>query len=348
MNLADANNALTPFGPIAIAVGLGMAAIGVLLPRPKRGPVLLGSALGGLSLAVAAVWLLQVAHIDVEAILFYAFSGIALVAGGVMITHANPARSALSFAVVVLSTCGLFLLNAAPFVMAGTIIIYAGAIVVTFLFVLMLAQPEAQSDADNRSREPVLAAMAGFFLLSTLLLALRQTYDASEYDAWLARVNAARNEPAEKVWQVLGNEEDFRQSSELLMQRMLGREASREIVGVVHQKDDIKDVGTPGPANAAAIKGWLDRLYATAAEERAYAMRHVGRLSPPARDVLSPFAGTPANQPPQPLASDNVAGLGRTLFSDYLLAVELGGTLLLVATIGAIAITQRPNARRAA
>jgi hypothetical protein len=89
-------------------------------------------------------------------------------------------------------------------------------------------------------------------------------------------------------------------------------------------------------------------LHEAALQQREYAVRHVGRLSPPARDVLSPFAGTPANQPPQSLASDNVAGLGRTLFSDYLLAVELGGTLLLVATIGAIAITQRPSARRAA
>ena len=34
----------------------------------------------------------------------------------------------------------------------------------------------------------------------------------------------------------------------------------------------------------------------------------------------------------------NVAGLGRTLFTDHLLAVELAGTLLLVATVGAIAI----------
>jgi len=37
----------------------------------------------------------------------------------------------------------------------------------------------------------------------------------------------------------------------------------------------------------------------------------------------------------------NTAYLGRSLFSDYLLAVELAGMLLLVATIGAIAIAQR-------
>jgi NADH:ubiquinone oxidoreductase subunit 6 (subunit J) len=345
MMLADANSLLSQLGPIALTVAVGMAAICALLPRPKRRPVLLGAALGGVGLALAAVLLLKVAHITVEAILFYAFAGLTLVSGVVMITHPNPARSALSFAVVVLSTCGLFLLNAAPFVMAGTVIIYAGAIVVTFLFVLMLAQPVATSDADNRSREPLLACVAGFFLLSTLLLTLRQTYDTSDYDAWIARIDAARNEPAEKLWQVLGNEEEFRQSSELLMHRMLGRERAHDIVALVLRKDDL---GNPGAATAAAVKKWLDELYGAAMEQREFVLRHLGRLSPPPRDRLSPFAGTPANQPGQAISADNVAGLGRTLFSDYLLAVELGGTLLLIATIGAIAITQRPSARRAA
>src|SRR5207344_2657446 len=105
----------------------------------------------------------------VEAFLFYGFSGLAVVFAALMITSRNPARSALAFAVVVLSTCGLFLLLAAPFLMAATIVIYAGAIIVTFLFVLMLAQQEGLSDADARSREPLLATLAGFALLGVLL-----------------------------------------------------------------------------------------------------------------------------------------------------------------------------------
>ena len=41
---------------------------------------------------------------------------------------------------------------------------------------------------------------------------------------------------------------------------------------------------------------------------------------------------------PNQLPASNVTALGRSLFSDHLLAIELGGTLLLIATIGAIAI----------
>ena len=48
---------------------------------------------------------------------------------------------------MILATCGLFLLLAAPFLMAATIIIYAGAIIVTFLFVLMLSQQQGPSDS---------------------------------------------------------------------------------------------------------------------------------------------------------------------------------------------------------
>ena len=41
------------------------------------------------------------------------------------------------------------------------------------------------------------------------------------------------------------------------------------------------------------------------------------------------------------MPAENLAHLGLSLFTDYLVAVELAGTLLLVATIGAIAIAGR-------
>ena len=60
-------------------------------------------------------------------------------------TSRNPIYSALWFASVVLSTAGLFVLAGAQFLAAGTIIVYAGAIIVTFLFVIMLAQMEGKA-----------------------------------------------------------------------------------------------------------------------------------------------------------------------------------------------------------
>ena len=71
-----------------------------------------------------------------------------------MITSRNPVYAALWFALATLSTCGLFLLQSAPFLAAATIIVYAGAIIVTFLFVIMLAQQAGATVYDQRSRQP--------------------------------------------------------------------------------------------------------------------------------------------------------------------------------------------------
>ena len=74
-----------------------------------------------------------------ESILFWIFSVAALLCAVLMITSRKPVYAALWFALVTFSTCGLFLLQSAPFLAAATIIVYAGAIIVTFLFVMMLA-----------------------------------------------------------------------------------------------------------------------------------------------------------------------------------------------------------------
>ena len=75
---------------------------------------------------------------------------------------------------------------------------------------------------------------------------------------------------------------------------------------------------------------------------------HAPGLLPPDPDLpLSPFNTGPSREPARDaqgrvqLPADNVAALGRSLFTDYLVAFELAGFLLLVATIGAIAIAQR-------
>lgn len=64
-------------------------------------------------------------------------------------------------------------------------------------------------------------------------------------------------------------------------------------------------------------------------------------------DNLSTEAGKAAAQkldaidPSLRFVPKSTAGLGRSMYTDYLIAVELAGTVLLVATIGAIALAQR-------
>src|SRR5262245_18836340 len=113
--------------PIALPVLLGLAAICLLLPRPRGYPGLAGAILAVVARLAVLWFLIRGGGADAETVLFYTFAGIAIMAGGLLVTQRNAARAALSFTLVVLATCGLFLLQAAPFLMAATIIVYAGA-----------------------------------------------------------------------------------------------------------------------------------------------------------------------------------------------------------------------------
>ena len=169
---------------VLLPVVIGFAAIYLLLPQASRRTPIWAGALAGFAVILGAALLVRNETVWQETLLFWAFAGGAVGSGVMMITQKNPVHAALSFAMVVLSTCGLFLLQAAPFLMAATIIIYAGAIVVTFLFVIMLAQQEGASGTDQRSREPFLAALAGGVVLVALTCILqKKTYDTREIDS---------------------------------------------------------------------------------------------------------------------------------------------------------------------
>lgn len=141
---------------VLFPVVTGFLAVWYLLPTPRRRPMI--NAILGVVIAVLGfgTFLFHGFGDDLpfssEGFLFASFALLAFTFGILMIVQRNPARAALFFAVVVLSVCGMFLLLAAPFLMAATIIIYAGAIIVTFLFVIMLSQQTRQTDANDRSR----------------------------------------------------------------------------------------------------------------------------------------------------------------------------------------------------
>jgi NADH:ubiquinone oxidoreductase subunit 6 (subunit J) len=320
--------------PIVIACLLGGAAVYLLVPRPERRV----SAVWGAVLAAAAIlWtglvLVAVGKSRAEAVLFYAFSGIAVVAGGMLLTQRNPVHAALSFALVVLSTCGLFLIQAAPFLMAATIIVYAGAIIVTFLFVIMLAQQEGISDADYRSREPLFSTIAAFVLLGALLYILRDTYKTRSLDALTGQTVAAASETSlAGIRREIGDENAYFAQFRSEAERLSGTDSGNQL----RERLDRLEEGWREPKiNVAETR---QNLLAVA-EASVLARRQIGMLQPSGnvREALSRFSVPNARLAP----NESVAPLGRSLFTDYLLPVELAGTLLLVATIGAIAIAGR-------
>jgi len=102
-------------------------------------------------------------------ITFYILAGMSLLSAVMMITSRNPIYSALWFAVVLLANSGLYFLQGAEFLAGATIIVYAGAIIVMFLFVVMLAQPSGTAGYDRVSREPLFSCLAGLLMSAALV-----------------------------------------------------------------------------------------------------------------------------------------------------------------------------------
>ena len=83
-------------------------------------------------------------------IYFYVCALTALAGALSVVISKNPIRGAMGLLVLILSIAGLFLALHAQFLAAIQLIVYAGAIVVLFLFVIMLLGPSAATPSDRR------------------------------------------------------------------------------------------------------------------------------------------------------------------------------------------------------
>lgn len=179
---------LSLYGLGRILTLLGIAGLGIwlMLPRGQNRPVEISRIVGGGLCALFAVLLctLPVSSQTTSGVMYPMFRslgslegnllfyimGLGTVASAIMmITSRHPVYSALWFAMVLLLNSGLYLARGAEFLSAATVIVYAGAIVVTFLFVIMLAQAKGTASYDRVSREPLLAVLTGSLLLVSLL-----------------------------------------------------------------------------------------------------------------------------------------------------------------------------------
>lgn len=204
---------------VLIYLTFGLAALGALavyMAAPRGGQARRIPAIAlGIAAIVSFAWLVLQRHTG------SAGSKVALtvlavlsVGGAVrVITHPKPVYSALYFVLVALSSATLVLLVGAEFLWVAIVAVYAGAILVTYLFVIMLAQqsdvsaqdlsgiePDALSaqpfqgslgiprsgplDYDRDAREPLAAVFAGFVLMAiTAGLLLNHAWPATRAGA---------------------------------------------------------------------------------------------------------------------------------------------------------------------
>jgi len=95
---------------------------------------------------------------------FYFLSGLTLLSGILVITRKNPVHSALALIFGLLAQAGLYLMLYAPFVAGVQIILYAGGIMVRFLFVIMLVNLERSQREEQFNKQWVVGLLAAVAL----------------------------------------------------------------------------------------------------------------------------------------------------------------------------------------
>jgi len=104
----------------------------------------------------------------IQLVLFFVFGIIAVAAAVNLLAQRHPINSALSLIVVMASVAALFLLMGAEFLAAIQVIVYAGAIMVLFIFVIMLLNA-GEEERTPGSRIAMLLGFPAVVLLAGLL-----------------------------------------------------------------------------------------------------------------------------------------------------------------------------------
>jgi NADH-quinone oxidoreductase subunit J len=112
-----------------------------------------------------------------ETAVFAAFALLALGSAIVVVAHRNPIHSTLSLVVTLVATAAMFVLLGAPFIAVLQVLIYTGAIVVLFLFVVMLLNVQRQTfTAEASQGQRWGAALAGAAFAGILVVMLWRAY----------------------------------------------------------------------------------------------------------------------------------------------------------------------------
>lgn len=172
--LADVGQAAAqPGWLMAIAVAATAAGLWFLLPKglENRRTRPIGMVLGSVALICFALAGRRLGSLGEDAV-FLLVAGVAVISATATIVTRSPVYAAIWFAMTLAGVSGVLLVLDAQFLGVATIVVYAGAILVMFLFVLMLAQPSGLASYDRVSSEPMLSAIAGAVLVGLLTVSI--------------------------------------------------------------------------------------------------------------------------------------------------------------------------------
>lgn len=354
--------------PIALYAFLGLGAVGIALslPRPRVSPQLIG---GIVAAAGFGGLFLYLARTDsAEPVFFYVFALIAILSGIRVISHPRPVYAALYFIFTILSSSVLYLLMGAEFMAFALLIIYAGAILITYLFVIMLAtqaptedRVEALSEYDSYSREPLLATGLGFVLLACLTGFMARGVSELRPRATESGSGAVLAQMPRKALDAL----DARGVFEVFERPVLAGLASmvdpRKGLLLLELNRDHFDrfEAKLGDARFTEVLGGEDQARATLAKLRGEtnytsdgsmfgkpptgvdAEGNAVRAAPSAEIRAAANSAMVRVQIPRDLTAENVELVGFSLVARHPMALELAGIILLMAMLGAVVLARK-------
>ena len=106
-----------------------------------------------------------------EAALFIVLAVVTVITAILVIVQRNPVASAIFLIITLFSLAGVYLLLNAPFIAVIQVLVYAGAIMVLFLFVIMLLNLEKEKRVITRQKlQKTLGVLLGIMLLAQFVL----------------------------------------------------------------------------------------------------------------------------------------------------------------------------------
>lgn len=113
-------------------------------------------------------------------VFFYMFATLQVYAAFRVVTTKNIVHAALYLVVVLAGVAAQFILLGAEFVATAQVLVYIGAVVVLFLFGIMLTKAKLGVDDDLDQPNVVPAALTGLLLLGVLVVTLLRTFEDVE------------------------------------------------------------------------------------------------------------------------------------------------------------------------
>jgi NADH-quinone oxidoreductase subunit J len=104
-------------------------------------------------------------------ILFYVFAALMLTSALLMVVSPNAVNGAICMIIAFVSTAALFVLLEAYFLAVLQVLVYAGAVMVLFLFIIMLLDVEKDTKQLLQDKLTLAASVVGFALLVILICA---------------------------------------------------------------------------------------------------------------------------------------------------------------------------------